>query len=390
MWGSAAPFQAAGVTAIFACAWSDVVVDGHRNAPASIVKTGVSWSWNGAPWQLDIPDGPLRLEGAIGRASLHRVMARRAARLSRWRTETTTASMPEGTSAVRPVRGVEFASQEESESPAGTALVETLNRDTFVFFPDKPQLEGATRSSPTTASVRALAPENEAASLLRDAFVVTDGIETWSVSLISATAHSPALALFEGAVPPRDKRLWVLSSRLGTGRAPPRGGLGFGAGTPVETPEGPRLVETLRAGQTIITDAGPVPIRELRKRRAARAIVLPPGFFGDGGPDHPVRVGRDSWIGLEGPALHALFSLAEALVRAGDLETQPGVRLAGPGHLFTIGIGRTGLIMAGGLPFLCGQPLQSELRPLSCGETQITLAGPPGRVRPRMAFRGAA
>lgn len=400
-------------TAVFACAWADIEVEGRAAPPPEALRVDATWRWQGALWQLDTPPGPLRLEGAAGRAHLHRVMARRAARLAWWSpnrrgppavaergtgpgTEPGTGPLPEPDPALDP----------------GPASVLDLASDTFVFLPKAPGVPpflppvsppGLTAAPPdlpvsdlpaSDDPVPETPPEEGPASLLREAFVVTDGVETWPVSLVAAAgaggSDTPALALFDGAVPPRDTALRILSSRLGTGRAAPRGGLGIAAGTLVETPRGPVPVEALQPGQAVITDIGPCAIRRIRRRRAARTLQIPPGFFGAAGPEQPITVGRDARIGLEGPALEALFSLDEALVRAGDLETQPGMRLTGPQRLFTLGLGRPCLIMAGGLPLLCGQPMNSELRQLTCGEAQIALAGPPGRVKPRLAFRGAA
>ncbi len=264
-----------------------------------------------------------------------------------------------------------------ASGPHAPIATPVLSTDIFVFRdPDAPAQPSAASEAHT--------------GLLRDAFVVTDGIRTWSVSLISAGLQHRAFAAFDGGVPPRDTALWILSSRVDVAKAPPRGGMGFAKGIPIDTPYGLVPVEELRPGDEVITEEGPKPIREVRRRRAARAIIIPPGFFGDAGPDHPVIVGRETWIGMEGPALDELFSLGEALIRAGDLETQPGIRLSGRAELVTFGTGASNLVMAGGLPFLCGRPQNAHLRLLSCGEAQITLAGPPGRVTPRLAFRGAA
>ncbi|MEL6244562.1 MAG: Hint domain-containing protein, partial [Pseudomonadota bacterium] len=363
MWGLATIPEPGAGNSLFACAWGQVSVNGKRAVPEDQlqVQVGTSWSWHGALWRLDAPDGPLRLEGAIGRAALHQSAERRAARLVRLRnvgrqaSETVRARPPveeysEARSGIHSGSVREITHGNTSEAMARSETQQpfdlTTIADAFVFH-GMPSHSGATAPAAPLPVVSTPTPFErqdghavEPASLLRDAFVVTDGERTWSVSLLPQTARSPALALFEGAVPPRDTTLWVLSTRMGAGRAAPRGGFGFGAGTLIETPEGPRPVQELSTGHTVITEDGPRRIQEFRICLAARAIVISPGFFGDDGPAAPVLVGRDSWIGFEGLALDALFSETEALVRAGDLETQPGVRLLGPALLFAISTDR--------------------------------------------------
>lgn len=357
--------------ALFACPWSEVTVDGVSSAPLNALQTGRAWAWSGELLRLDAPDGPLRLEGPVGHTALHRVVARRAARLSRFPGDT-----EPGVTPARPA--ADESSEEPQTETADQALRTVQLRDAFVFH--------------SVAREVAAAPETETIpGLLRDALVVTNGVDTWPVSVIPGTDARPGLAIFDGAVPPRGPGLWIVSSKVGAPkRQTPSGVQGFAASTLIETDDGPVPIEKLKHGQWLITDQGPRRLWTMRRRRRARAVVIPPGFFGDGGPDKPLMTGFQTLIGLEGPALGDLFSLPEALLRAGDLEMQPGIQVARRIEIFTIRLETTALIMAGGLPVLCGHPQYSELRLLTCGEAQITLSGPPGRLVPRMAFRGAA
>jgi len=103
----------------------------------------------------------------------------------------------------------------------------------------------------------------------------------------------------------------------------------FAAGTLVETPRGPRRVESLAAGDLVCTlDDGPQPVRWIGRKvvggsGAHTPIIIEPGTFGDHGrlcvsPLHRVLV-RDGFAEL-------LFGAEEVLVAARDLVNGTTVR----------------------------------------------------------------
>jgi hypothetical protein len=316
---------------LFAGAWEHTEIEGAGDPAPGALRVGAHWRWAGPLWRLDVPPGPLRLEGAIGRAELHRVAFRRAARMMR--------------------RSGSFRVLAD--------MGEAVRRGTQ---------EGA----------------------LRDTFVVSDGRRFWPVSHVEGGAHSRRLVLFQGAVPPQGEDLWVISVEWATDRARPAGAVGFMPGTPVETPEGPVPIERLRTGDRVLTDAGPAPVRAVSLRKRTAALALPAGLFGEDVPARDVVIGPGTYLGLEGRALTDLWALDEALVRAADLASQPGVRELPETSLVSLVFGGAPLVMAGGLPYLAGAPQASGLRCLTSAEAQIALASDALRCGRRLVVRSAA
>ncbi len=315
--------------ALYATEWSQVSIDDVPGPPPEDIRPGAEWTWRGELWRIDAAPGPLRLEGALGRAGLRRVAARRAARMA----------------------GCAEALSVMPASPAEMQLSE--------------------------------------ARPLRAGFVVTDGRRAWAVSHMPGR-EGPALALFEQTVPARESALWIVSAQAGPDPAPCRALAGLAAGTRVETPFGPVPVERLRPGDAVLTDRGAQPLRAVRLRPVAAAITLPAWLLGSAGAFGGVTVGYDTWVGVEAPALEALFGLREALVRAGDLEALPGARPAPRADVIALTLDGAPLVMAGGLPCLAGGPGRAELRCLRRGEAQIALGHAALRPASRLVARHAA
>lgn len=149
-------------------------------------------------------------------------------------------------------------------------------------------------------------------------------------------------------LPPEDIRVMIRNGRrteiapiLGylafSDRIEPVGfGTGTAAGTLVETAEGPRPVEKLRLGDTVITAAsGPQPVRWIGKREvpalgAFRPVRLRAPFFGLGddvlmAPDHRVR--------LELAEAEYMFGTDEILIPAGHLVNGKHARREGKSRL---------------------------------------------------------
>lgn len=351
----------AGHGRLFAVDWAQTETDGARGAPCDEVRVGSIWGWQGRLWPLDAVPGPLRLEGAIGRSALHRIAAARAARIV--------------------------------GKPAPIA----------VLGQDQP-----------TAAPRRAGPLDP---VPRGGFMVTDGRRAWPVCHAPGGYAAQGLALFPEGVPPCGKELWVVQvarrrvdaavgaqSGAGavvapevteTGAASSGHALsGYAPAMPVETPDGPVPAARLRPGDPVLTDQGVRTVRAIRLRPGAPAVALPAGLFGTEGPHAPVLLGRGTWLGLESPVFRMLFGLEEALVRAADIDTLPGVRPVPRADLIAVAVapGPAGaaLIMAGGLPCLGGPAPHTALRTLGQGEAQIALAHRPLGLAPVMSFRGAA
>ena len=269
----------------FVISWSQTELDGIRAAPLPSLITGAQWRWWGEAVRVDGPAGILVLQGAEGEADLRR----RAARM------------------VRRLIGA-----------AGFAAEARCNPET--------QLESGTDGD---------------AGMPEQGFVVTDGLTAWQVTVIAVEGGAARLLMFTGQMPPAGRELWVVNRSLDGAEAMTRGpqaGAGvicFTAGTLVDTPDGPRAVEQIRAGDRLWTrDDGAQQVIWTGSRRmtGARLYAMPElrpirirrGALGvgDRGEDRPqsdLIVSPRHRMLLRGPAAQALFNTPEVLVAAGDL-----------------------------------------------------------------------
>ncbi len=115
----------------------------------------------------------------------------------------------------------------------------------------------------------------------------------------------------------------------------------FAAGSMIETPNGPRRVESLRVGQRVCTlDHGaqrilwtansPVPLSRQILSPQTRAVHIPADALAPGCPDRPLRVSPNHRILLQGPDLALEFATCQALVPARALIGWNGIRIAPP------------------------------------------------------------
>ncbi|WP_068115610.1 Hint domain-containing protein [Tropicimonas marinistellae] len=269
-----------GTTGAYVISWAQTAIDDVAGAPAGELRAGATWRWVGQAMRIDRPGSAAVLSQPIGAAELHARAAQSARRLC------------------APV--VPLA------APAGTDI-------------DDDQL-------------------------LDRGFVVTDGRRAFSASRIEASPGQPALVLFHGTPPPQGEELWivrVVTNRRAEARAERRPAppvTGFVAGTRLLTPNGPRLVDALRPGDSVLTrDAGPCVLRARSVRRVTaadmtrapgdRPLRLSSGAFGIHWAGPAIRIGWDQHVLIGGAAVHALFGAREVLVRAGDLQQQQGVSL---------------------------------------------------------------
>ncbi|MEL7255905.1 MAG: Hint domain-containing protein [Pseudomonadota bacterium] len=105
----------------------------------------------------------------------------------------------------------------------------------------------------------------------------------------------------------------------------------FGRGTLIDTPKGPRAVETLKVGDMIVTHGGARRIvwvdhqalfRPIQKRWPVR---IARGALGDGLPYRDLTVSPQHAMLLRDPQLELHFETSEAFVRARHLVGLPGI-----------------------------------------------------------------
>lgn len=258
----------------FVMSWSQTEIDGLPAAPVDALNTGAAWSWHGDAVRVDGPARPSRLDMANGDAEMRRRAARSVRRL------------------------------------VGAALQD-----------------------------RTGAGKAEADGPLPDSsFVVTNGVQSFTATLIDTGPGQRPLVMFAGELPPRGTDLWVVHHALGTARsARPGGGpegeggvICFTPGTLIATPGGPQPVEQLREGDKVQTrDSGAQEILWIGSRRitGARLYVMPQlrpvrihaGALGLGRPEQELLVSPDHRMLLRGAHVQALFNTPEVLVAAGDL-----------------------------------------------------------------------
>jgi hypothetical protein len=262
-----------GFTGTFVISWSQTDVDGLDAAPIAALTVGAAWSWRGEAVRVDGPNDLLRLDQADGEADLRKRAARTVRRL------------------------------------VGAAV---QNRTDF-----------------RTLDV--------AEPMMDSCFVVTNGAQSFTVTMIEVGHGSQPLLMFLNDLPPRDTDLWVVHQSLapalrpeGAGNVDGGGVICFTPGTRISTPDGPKLVEDLREGDRVLTrDSGAQDVQWIGSRRmtGARLFAMPrlrpvrihAGALGIERPDQELLVSPEHRMLVRGPAARALFNTAEVLVPAHEL-----------------------------------------------------------------------
>jgi len=260
-----------GFRGTFVISWSQTDVDGLEAAPLETLNTGAAWSWRGEAVRVDGPNDLLRLDQADGAASIRKRAARSVRRLVGAAVQNKT-----------DIRSVEI---------------------------DEP--------------------------LMDSSFVVTNGAQSYTVTVIEVGPGSHPLLMFIDELPPRNTDLWVVHHSLGTlvktqDDTLQGGVICFTPGTRIATPDGPRLVEDLREGDQVRTrDNGSQDIQWIGSRRmtGARLFVMPrlrpvrirAGALGIERPEEELLVSPEHRMLVRGPAAQALFNTPEVLVPARDL-----------------------------------------------------------------------
>lgn len=272
-----------GYTGTFVISWSQTVIDGLKAAPMDALTTGCAWAWSGEPVRIDGPTSVLRLAEADSKAQTRRHAAR----------------------AVRQLVGAAIHGQ-RSGAPQDA-----------LPGPDDDPVADCT-------------------------IVVTDGRQSFTLTVIPVAKGMPPLLMVMGNLPRRDQDYWVVDQNLDimtqTASADPaRGGvICFTPGTRIDTPRGRRPVEELQEGDQVLTrDNGPQEIRWIGSRRmtgarlfalpALRPIRLRAGVLGMDRPDRDLLVSPDHRMLIRGDRTRALFNTAEVLVTARDLVDGDGV-----------------------------------------------------------------
>lgn len=260
-----------GLKGTFVISWSQTELDGFWSAPLDNLAVGTAWSWTGDVVRVDGPADILPLGDAKGAADMRRRAAMGVRRL---------------------LKAVELNSRHLD-------LIEV---------------------EPVEAE---------------QSFTVTDGRQTWTVTLIEGATPAARLCMFVGEIPPRTTDLWVVNHtvdlKFRDQNADPAGGvICFTPGTMIRTEQGELPVEAITEGVKVQTkDNGCQEVLWVGERRVTgarlyamphlRPIRLRAGALDKGVPDVGLLVSPDHRMMVKGARARALFNADEVLVAARDL-----------------------------------------------------------------------
>lgn len=260
-----------GFTGTFVISWSQTEIDGQHTAPVTDLAVGTAWSWTGEAVRVDGPSGILPLGLAAGEADIRKRAGMTVRR-----------------------------------------LLTSVQMDTR-------KLDTVPLQDP----------------LFDDSFRVTNGFETWTITLIDTGAGRKPLCMFLDEIPPRGEPLWVVDHHIkATLRQleckKPGGVICFTPGTMIMTPTGAKDVASLVEGDVVQTaDNGSAEVLWLGNRRVSGArmkaipsltpVRLRAGALDKDVPDAGLLVSPDHRMVLRGPNARALYNCDEVLVTARDL-----------------------------------------------------------------------
>ena len=260
-----------GFKGTFVISWTQTELDGLKGSRLHSLRIGATWSWSGEAVRVDGPNEVLCLEQADEKKNIRK----RAAKI------------------VRRLVGAAIDCKMPSDIPAS----------------DDPLLDGT--------------------------FILTDGRNTFTATIIEVDGPAQPLLMFLDELPPKGRELWVVHYQASQKRLAPNepaqgGVICFTPGTRIATMDGPRAVETLRPGDRVLTkDNGPQEIfwAGARHMTGARLYTMPQfrpiriraGAFGIERPDEEFLVSPEHRMLVKGPIARALFNTPEVLVAARDL-----------------------------------------------------------------------
>jgi hypothetical protein len=286
-------------------------------------------------------------------------------------------------------------------------FLETFIQDNDSDFEDNDtsqRLSGAQTIDGTTYAANTVV-EAEYRLVLQDA----NG-KQWTVYGYNVNNSSPAYATVEGlafrpaadgSFPPIGTPLTVVATSEGPSGAGSNPYVNFAEppcftpGTLIDTPDGPRAVETLVAGDLVLTrDHGPQPLRwigrmrlsaaDLRARPQHRPVRIAAGAMGDGVPRRPLCLSPQHRMLVSGWRAELLFGAVEVLVPAlalvGDRAEQQCVRPEGVTYLHLL-FDRHEIIFAEGAAvesLLPGWMTRPDLPPALTAELADLLPGMTG------------
>lgn len=264
----------AGLIGAYVISWSQTEIDGLEDAPVTSLDVGSTWAWRGEMVRVDGPADVLQLDRTVEASALRKRAALMVKRL------------------------------------LGAAL-------------DHGPAEQMTRS------------DFDSIPVLDTYFCVTDGAQTYTVSVIPVGKGSAPLVMFIDKIPPRRADLWVVSHALNLAKKEPkgeeRGGvICFTPGTLIETTKGLQKIEDLREGDRVSTrDSGAQDILWIGQRHmsGARLYAMPhlrpirirSGALAADVPDCELIVSPEHRMLIGGKRANDLFNETEVLASAKDL-----------------------------------------------------------------------
>ncbi len=312
----------------FVISWSQTETDGLKAAPLDILTVGAAWRWTGAPVRVDGPQEVLILNEAEGGADLRKRAARMVRRL------------------------------------IGTAVGATRDQRDPDLEPDLPD----------------------------QSFIVTDGHQTYPITLISVPDTGALLLMVLGELPPPDQDMWVVRtaidrSQTALGARTAGGVICFTPDTLIATALGPKRIQTLQQGDRVLTrDNGAQEILWTGHRRmtGARLHAMPhlrpirfrQNAMGLDRPDLDLLVSPQHRILVQGPAAQALFNTPEVLVAAECLVNDQSIIVDYAVREVTyihVLLGQHNVIWANGLETESFHPSNAALDAIEAGQRERLL-----------------
>ncbi|SMR70696.1 Hint domain-containing protein [Aliiroseovarius halocynthiae] len=305
-----------GYEGTFVIGWAQTTVDGTEDAPLGALVSGSNWHWSGEALRADGSRELALLQDAGGEADSRR-------------------------------RAAAFVHQ-----LAGAA---TLGADGLDLLADEdPKLNVG--------------------------FEITDGYESYRVSMVVPPNGGCPLLVFAGAMPRPDTTLRVIRANLMASQEDPLAELPSGVallakGTRVRTPSGDCPVEELREGSVILTrEHGGQPVFWIGQREAApgqamvepgaKPIRLRAGAIRSGQPDADLLVSPHQQILVSGKRARQLIGQNEVLASALDLVDGSLIssdRKASDISFYQVLLGRHEVIWANGVPVESLHPVFADL-----------------------------